>query len=78
VQRTAGNNGKAVAALVCGIVGLAVFGFILGIIAIVLGSVAKKEIERSGQGGRGMATAGIVLGIIDIIAGIFILTAVLN
>lgn len=78
VYRRAGNNGKAVAAMVCGIVGLVVFGFILGIIAIVLGSMAKKEIQRTGQGGSGMATAGIVLGILDIVAGIIIFAAVVG
>jgi hypothetical protein len=78
VYRPTGNNGKALASMVCGIVGLVVFGFILGIIAIVLGSIAKNEIRRTGQGGYGMATAGIVLGIIDIIAGIFIVAALVN
>jgi len=78
VYRPTGNNGKAVAAMVCGIVGLVIFGFILGIIAIVLGSIAKNEIKRTGQGGSGMATAGIVLGIVDIVAGIIIFAAIVS
>jgi hypothetical protein len=78
MYRPVGNNGKAVAGLVCGIVGLVVFGFILGVIAIVLGMLAKGEIDRTGQGGRGLATWAIVLGVIDIIAGIAIVAAVLS
>jgi hypothetical protein len=78
MYRPTGNNGKAVAGLVCGIVGLVVFGFILGVIAIVLGMLARGEIDRTGQGGRSMATWAIVLGVIDIIAGIALFVAVLN
>jgi hypothetical protein len=63
---------------VCGLVGLVVAGFILGVIAIVLGTMAKGEIQRTGQGGRGMATAAIVLGVIDIIFGIVFLVTVLD
>ena len=78
VYRPVGNNGKAMAAMICGIVGLVVFGFILGIVAIVLGSMAKNEIRRTGQGGSGMATAGIVLGVLDIVAGIIIFAAIVS
>jgi hypothetical protein len=60
-----GNNGKAIWALVLGILGILCCG-ILGIPAIILGKQAQGEIDRTGgaQGGRGMATAGFVLGII--------------
>ena len=77
-ERPLGNNGKATASLVCGIVGLILAGFILGIIAIVLASMAKKEIARTGQAGGGLATAGMVLGIIDIALGVVVAVAVLN
>jgi uncharacterized membrane protein len=62
-----GNNGKAIAALVCGIVGLLCCSP-LGIVGLVLGYSAKGEIDRSNgtQRGRGMAVAGIVLGWIAI------------
>jgi hypothetical protein len=58
------SDGGAVAALVCGIVG--VLCFIPAIVAIVLGATARGRIDRSnGQlRGRGMATAGMVLGIV--------------
>ena len=60
-----GTNTKAVWSLVLGIVGLICCG-ILSIVALVLGLSARKEIDASGQGGRGLATAGIVLGAIGI------------
>jgi len=55
------TNGKAVASLVLGIVW---FWGITSILAIVFGSMARREIEESGgtQDGRGLAIAGIVLG----------------
>jgi hypothetical protein len=58
------TDGQAIAALVCGIVG--VLCFISAIVAIVLGVSARRRIDQSnGQlTGRGMATAGFVLGII--------------
>jgi uncharacterized Tic20 family protein len=57
--------GRAVASLVTGIIGLLIFGIILGPIAIWLGVSAKND---PAQGGEGMARAGIVLGIIDVAA----------
>ena len=71
------NDGKAVASLVCGLVGLVLAGIILGIVAIVLGVQSRKAIDASaGQlKGRGMATAGLVLGIIDIVTNAVIVIA---
>ena len=54
-------HGMAIAALVCGLVGLFFFPAILGCIATILGSVAKKKGNTSG-----IATGGMVLGIIDV------------
>jgi hypothetical protein len=56
--------------MVLGIIGLFA-GFIPGILAIVLGSGAKRRIRSNPAtyGGGGMATAGIVLGIIDTVIG---------
>lgn len=67
------SNGKAVGALVCGILaillglGTAVGGIILGIVAIVLGRSAKKTSPD------GKATAGFICGIIGLIIGIVLL-----
>ncbi|MET0146163.1 MAG: DUF4190 domain-containing protein [Ilumatobacteraceae bacterium] len=65
-----GNNGKATASLVLGIVSLFCFGIITGIIAIVLSTQAKKEIAATGQAGDGMAKAGLILGIIGVVLSV--------
>jgi uncharacterized protein DUF4190 len=59
------GNGLAVAALVCGIVGLLCLGFILGPLAIIFGGVG---ISKANQGAdhKGLAIAGLVLGIVDV------------
>lgn len=65
------NSGKAVTALVLGILGLVMCGPFTAIPAIVVGRSATREIEAS-QGrmeGRGMAQAGFVLGIVGTVIG---------
>jgi len=62
------SSGKAVAALVLGLVGLFLFGVVTGILAVIFAVLAKKDISlQPGLGGSGMATAGLILGIIDIV-----------
>lgn len=60
--------GKATAAMVCGIIGILILNVVLGPIAIVLGIMARKEIDRSNglYTNRGQATAGLVCGIIAV------------
>lgn len=74
------SNGKALAAMVCGIIGIFIAGIILGILAIVLGATAKRDMNE--QPGRwrneGQATAGVVLGIIDVVLGVIFLIYLLN
>jgi hypothetical protein len=52
-------NGLAIASMVLGIVWVYSIGSIL---ALVLGYIAKRQINARGQRGGGMATTGIVLG----------------
>lgn len=70
------TNGKAIASLVFGILWMFGLGSIL---AVVLGHMAKREIDRSGgrQGGRGIAVAGLILGWLGVagIIGFILLTA---
>jgi hypothetical protein len=61
-----GSNGLAIAGLVCGIIGLVIFNFILGPLAIIFGGVGLRKANQ-GAGHRGMAWAGLVLGIIDVL-----------
>jgi type II secretory pathway pseudopilin PulG len=62
------SSGKATASLVCGILGLATCQ-LLGIVAIILGAMAKADIRRSGGrlGGEGFALAGIILGAVSFV-----------
>ncbi len=52
--------------MILGIVSIVCCGLLAGIPAIILGHIAKNEIDASQgmQEGRGMATAGFVMGII--------------
>ena len=67
------TNGMAIAALI-----LVFFFFPLG---IVLGHVARGQIKRTGEGGRGLATAALIIGYLQValtvavIAGAAVLVA---
>jgi Na+-transporting methylmalonyl-CoA/oxaloacetate decarboxylase gamma subunit len=43
-----------------------VFAFLFWPLAIAFGHVARKQIARTGEGGRGLATAGLILGYIGV------------
>jgi len=57
----------AIASMVCGMVAL-VLGP-LAILAIVFGHIARGQVRRTGEGGRGMATAGLILGYMVLVVG---------
>jgi hypothetical protein len=61
------TNGMAIAAMVCGIVGVC---SPLGILGVIFGTIAKRQIRETGEGGDGLATAGVVTGWIGIAATI--------
>jgi hypothetical protein len=72
---TQASNGLAVAALVCGLVGLVIFWIVLAPLAIIFGSIGRSR-AKQGASGKGMATAGLVLGIVGIV-GYLVLMSVL-
>ncbi len=41
-----------------------VFAFVFSPLGIVFGVIGRRQIDRTGEGGRGLATAGLVVGII--------------
>jgi Domain of unknown function (DUF4190) len=41
--------------------------FPAGIVAIILGHIARRQIRRTGEGGRSLATAGLILGYIGLL-----------
>jgi len=70
LPQATGTNGMAIASLVCSLLGLlCAIGSILG---LIFGFVALGQINKTGQGGRGMAMAGIIIGAISLVLGIVI------
>ena len=69
------RNGLGIVALVIAIIGL-VFcwtvagGVILGLVAVIIGFVARGRVKRGEATNGGVATAGIVLGILAIIVSL--------
>ncbi|WP_187365659.1 ABC transporter permease subunit [Trebonia kvetii] len=70
------TNGRAIAALACGVVGF----FVLpsAILAIVFGHLARREVRRTGEAGDGLATAGMVLGYVATVLTVFVIIYLLN
>jgi hypothetical protein len=60
------TNGLAIAGLVCGLVGLLLFNYILGPLAIIFGGIGWSRANR-GARHRGMAIAAVILGVVDLI-----------
>ncbi|GGQ99597.1 hypothetical protein GCM10010251_13480 [Streptomyces aurantiogriseus] len=67
------TNGKAVGAMVCGVLTTMTAG-ITGIPAVILGHTARAEIRRTGQGGDGFALAGLILGWLSVAGWALFLT----
>ncbi len=67
------TNQKALIAMILGLVGF--LTWITSIPAIILGHMAKKEIERTGEPGHGMAMTGLITGYIVAIGGIIAIVA---
>lgn len=70
------TSGLAIAAMICGIVGVFISPFIvvffipvvLPIAAVVLGHIARSQLKRRPEiGGAGMALTGLILGYIPIV-----------
>jgi len=68
------NHPRAVASLVCAVVGLLFFGIVLGVVAIFLGYQARNAIRLDPlkYKGDGIALAGLILGIFDVVAYVVI------
>jgi hypothetical protein len=66
------TNSLAIAALCCAI-GQLIAGPFAGIAAIVLGVMSLRQIQASGEDGRGMAMTGLVLGIVGLIVFVLLI-----
>ncbi|MBB6672889.1 DUF4190 domain-containing protein [Cohnella nanjingensis] len=72
-------NRKAVTSLVLGVLSIALYfwvGFILGVIGLIIGIVALKEIRLNEQSGRKTAITGIVCSCLGIIIPILLMTII--
>jgi Domain of unknown function (DUF4190) len=72
------TDGKAMASMIFGIVGMLCFWGVLGIPAVILGHLGRASISKS-MGrlkGEGMATAGLVMGYLNIVLGILLVIAI--
>jgi hypothetical protein len=72
-RRAQQTSPLAIVSVVCGMVAL-VLGP-LAIVAIVSGHIARRQIRRTGEGGRGMATAGLILGYAVLVVGTALVVA---
>jgi hypothetical protein len=77
------SNGLAVAALVLGIVSLVLFfipgfGFLLGVVAIVLGALGIARANKMAGKQRGVAIAGLVCGAIGVIVNVLFIALIVN
>jgi uncharacterized protein (TIGR02145 family) len=69
------SSGAALTSLITGIIGLflswiPLFGFLLGLISIILGAVGQKDKQKLPSANKSSGIAGIVLGSITLIIGI--------
>ncbi|HEU5128972.1 MAG TPA: DUF4190 domain-containing protein [Glycomyces sp.] len=61
-------NGMSIAALVVGIVGAC---NPIGVLALIFGLIAKRQIRETGEQGEGFAVTGIVMGWIGVASVVF-------
>lgn len=72
---TGAKNGMGIAALVIAIIGLVtsasvVLGIVLGLVAVILGFIARGRVKSGEANNGGIALTGIVLGFLSIVAGV--------
>jgi S1-C subfamily serine protease len=77
-ERPARTNRLAIASLVCGVVGIPIFGLITGLVAILLAALALQSIQRTSQRGLSMALIGLGLGIFDVVGWVVLLGVMLG
>ena len=70
-ERLAKWNAWAVVAIAC------VLLLVVGVLAVILGNKALKEIKKSNQRGMKLAQWAVVLGYVEIVSGVIVFTAIL-
>jgi hypothetical protein len=54
-----------------------VFAFVFAPLGIVFGIIGRRQIDRTGEGGRGLATAGLVVGIVFTVMAVLYIVLVI-
>lgn len=72
-------NGLAITGFVCSLVGLFVFGIVLGLLGIIFGAIGLGRAVRDPGTwkGKGMAIASLVIGVVDVVVAIVLLALIL-
>jgi hypothetical protein len=71
------TNSLAVVSLVAGIAGYVIpHPFIAGIIAIITGHMARRQIHRTGEGGASLALVGLILGYVHLALSILFVAVI--
>ncbi len=66
-------NSLAIVSLVAGIAGYVIpHPFVAGLVAIVTGHMARRQIRQTGESGSGLALAGMILGYVHLVLSILI------
>lgn len=71
------SNSMAMVSMISGIAGLTFLPVIASIVAVITGTMARREIARTGEDGSGLATAGLIMGWIGVGLGVLGLIAVI-
>jgi hypothetical protein len=73
------NSTAAIVSLAAGIASWTILPFVAGVVAIIAGHMAKKEIRASGNrlGGDGLSTAGLIMGYANVLLSCFGILALL-
>ena len=69
------GNGVALAAFICGFVGLFVAGVLLGSVAVVLGVIGLNRVKRERRRLKGLAVLGILLGVVAIVGALVVIAS---
>jgi len=71
------TNSLAVVSLVAGIAGYVIpHPFIAGIIAIITGHIARRQIRQTGESGGALALVGLILGYVHLALSILLVAVI--
>ena len=70
------TNGLAIAGFVLGLLSIFIAGIILGLLGVIFSMTALNKIKRNpNMGGKGLAIAGLILGLIGLVGAFLVIAA---